>query len=67
MNYKRATFVGLIMLGGALVAVDLTASAVQMVALNAETKRIAAWHIERQREFAFAPARASNLVEASLQ
>ena len=55
------------MLSGALVVVDLTASAVQMIALNAETKRIAAWHTQQQHALAFAPAPTSNIVEASLR
>ena len=68
MNYGRATLVGLIMLSGALVAVDLTASAVQMAAIHAESKRVAAWRLE-QPQFAAAPApvRASYVVEAALR
>jgi len=58
----------MMLLGGALVAVDLTASAVQMVAMHAENKRVAAWTAE-QRQLAAAPApvRASYVVEVSLQ
>jgi hypothetical protein len=66
MNYRRATLVGLIMLSGALVAVELTASAVQMVAMNAGNKRVAAWKLEQQVLAAAGPVRASDVVEASL-
>lgn len=66
MNYRRATLVGLIMLSGALIAVDLTASAVQMVAMHSGSTRMAVWHMEQQRELAMAPVSA-NMVEASLR
>jgi hypothetical protein len=66
MNYRRATLVGMMLLGGSLVVVDLTASAVQMAAIHAENKRVAAWQTEQRREAAFTQARMSNLVEASL-
>jgi hypothetical protein len=61
---QTRAMVGLIMPSGALVAVELTASAVQMVAMHAGSKRVADWQIEQQRELAFAPVRASNMVEA---
>ncbi len=68
MNYRRATLVGMMLLGGALVSVDLTASAVQIVAMHAENKRVAAWRLEQQKlADAPAPVRASYVVEASLQ
>ena len=67
MNYTRATLVGMMLLGGALVAVDLTASAVQMAAIHAENKRVAAWRLAQQQLAAApAPVRASYVVEASL-
>jgi hypothetical protein len=66
MNYRRATLVGMMLLGGALVAVDLTASAVQMIAMHAESRRVAAW-VAAEQELAAAPApiRAANLVQVS--
>ena len=68
MIYRRATLMGLAMLGGSLIAVELTASAMQMAAIHAESKRVAMWRAEQQHLAAVpAPVRASNIVEASLR
>jgi hypothetical protein len=68
MNISRSLLVGMIMIGGSLVAVTLTASAIQKFAMNAESRRVAAWAAAAERQVAQAPpARASNIQQASLR
>ena len=66
MNYGRATLVGMMLLGGALVAVDLTASAMQIAAIRAENKRVADWRLEYQHLAAVPAPVQAEVVEASL-
>jgi hypothetical protein len=54
------------MLASVLIVVELTASAVQMIAMNAENRQAAAWvAAERQLTAAPAPIRVTNVAEVS--
>jgi len=66
MHYGRAFTVGIVMLAGALITVELTASAVQMIAMHAESRRAAAWvAAEQELAAASAPIRAADLIQVS--
>ncbi len=66
MHIGRGLLIGITMVGASLIAVELTASAVQMFAMQAENQRVAAWVAAERQVAALPPARAGAIVEASL-
>jgi hypothetical protein len=67
MNIGYALLIGTAMLAGSLIVVELTASAVQMAAVHAESTRIATRAAEeRQFERAAAPVRDRDVLAAAL-
>ncbi len=68
MNIGYALLIGMAMVTGSLVVVELTASAVQMAAMRAESTRIATRIAEEQRfERASAPVRDREVLAAALR